>query len=199
MEVVLIIPFGWCETMVLSRHRKRTWELDWTSGQILFRALPASTYLCSGAEVLTFRQNEMESIGVTWARFTLLIQIGPDFSLLEYMLLQHFYTGPDKESAHHLDITSGGSFAHLTATEWREILDKILNRTSFVCVHEPSLVEPKVRREEIESQSIDSTPEPCPELKPETPEEEDPQPLEFLHNFKEDLFEDYENTSNYSY
>ena len=66
-------------------------------------------------------------------------------------------------------------------------------------MHEPSLVEPEVRREEIESQSIDSTQEPCPEFKPETPEEEDPQPLEFLHNFEEALFEDFRNTSNYSY
>jgi len=72
---------------------------------------------------------------------------------------------------------------------------------------EPSLVEhevhheevPAIESEQLESQSIDSTPEPSPELKPQTLEEEDPQPLEFLHNFKEDLFEDYENTSNYSY
>ena len=74
-------------------------------------------------------------------------------------------------------------------------------------MHEPFSVELKVHQEEVptieseqlESQSIDSTPEPSPELKPETPKEEDPQPLEFLHNFEEDLFEDYENTSNYSY
>ena len=65
-------------------------------------------------------------------------------------------------------------------------------------MHEPSLVEPEVRREEIESQSIDSTPEPCPELKPETPEEEDPQPLEFLQDLEDDLFEDFINTSNFS-
>ena len=86
---------------------------------------------------------------MTWARFTLLIQIGPDFSLLEYMLLQHFYTGLDKESTHHLDITSGGSFAHLTPTDGREVFDKILDRTSFVCVHETPLAEPEVLKEEV--------------------------------------------------
>jgi hypothetical protein len=72
---------------------------------------------------------------------------------------------------------------------------------------EPSSVEPEVHHEEVpaieseqlERQSVDLTPEPSPELKSQTPEEEDPQPLEFLHNFEEDLFEDYENTSNYSY
>ena len=82
-----------------------------------------------------------------------------------------------------------------------------MDRTSFICLPEPSLVEPEVHHEEVpaieseqlESQSIDSTPELSPELKPQTLEEEDPQPLEFLHNFEEDLFEDYENTSNYSY
>lgn len=48
------------------------------------------------AEVLTFRQNEKESIGVAWTRFTLLVQSDPDLSLPEYMLLQHFYMGLDK-------------------------------------------------------------------------------------------------------
>jgi hypothetical protein len=38
-------------------------------------------------EVLTFRQNDKESIGVVWARFTLLVQSGPDLSLPEHLLL----------------------------------------------------------------------------------------------------------------
>ena len=91
------------------------------------------------------------------------------------MLLQHFYTGLDKESAHHLNITSGGSFTHLTPPKGREILDKILDISSFVCVSGASSVEPKVHHEEVpaieseqlESQSVDSTPEPSPELKHE--------------------------------
>ena len=90
------------------------------------------------------------------------------------MLLQHFYTGLDKESAHHLNITSGGSFAHLTPTEGRGILDKNLDRTSFACVPEPPSAEPEVHQEEapviksepLESQSVDSTSEPSPKLKP---------------------------------
>ena len=158
-------------------------------------------------EVLTFRRNEKESIGVVWARFTLLVQLGLDLSLPEYMLLQHFYTGLDKESAYHLNITSGGSFVHLTPAEGREILDKILDRMSYILVPEPPSAEPEVRHEEVpvieseqlERQSIDSTPEPSAELKPETPEEEDSHPLEFLQNFEQDFFEDYGNISNYSY
>ena len=53
--------------------------------------------------------------------------------------------------------------------------------------------------EPIESQSIDSTPKPFPDLKPEALEEEDPQPLEFLQDFEDDLFRDFGNTSNHSY
>ena len=49
----------------------------------------------------------------------------------------------------------------------------------------------------LDSQSVDSIPEPSPELKPETPEEEDPLPLEFLQSIEPDLFEDFGNTSRY--
>ena len=38
-------------------------------------------------EILTFCQNDKESIGVAWARFTLLVQSGPDLSLPEHLLL----------------------------------------------------------------------------------------------------------------
>ena len=78
-------------------------------------------------------------------------------SLPEYLLLQHFYAGLDKESAHHLDLTSGGSFAHLTPTESRKVLDKILDRTSFVRIHEPVPTEPEMRQAEpleIESEPL---------------------------------------------
>jgi hypothetical protein len=53
--------------------------------------------------------------------------------------------------------------------------------------------------ESLEVQSLDSTPKSSPDPKHETPREEEPLPLEFLHSFKEDLFEDYRNTSNYLY
>ena len=41
--------------------------------------------------------------------------------------------------------------------------------------------------------------EPSPELKPETPEEEDPLPPEFLQSIECDFFEDFGNTSTYFY
>ena len=118
----------------------------------------------------------------------LLVKSGPDLSLPEHLFLQHFYAGLDKESALHLDLTSGGSLAHLTPSEGREVLNKILDRTSFVCFHEPVPTEPKMHQEEpseiepepLESQPVGSTPKPSPELKPKTPEEEDSLPPEFL-------------------
>ena len=110
-------------------------------------------------EVLTFHQSNKQLIGVAWAQFTLLVQSGPDLSLLEHLLFQHLYTGLDKESAHHLDLTSGGSFAYLTPSEGREVLNRILDRTSFVCIHEPTPTELEVHQEEtseIESEPIES-------------------------------------------
>ena len=156
-------------------------------------------------EILTFRQNDKESIGVAWARFTLLVKSGPDLSLPEHLLLQHFYAGLDKEYAHHLDLTSGGSFVHLTPTESREVLDKILDRTSFICIHEPVPTEPEMHQAEpleIESEppeslSVDSTYETAPEHKSEISEEEDPLPPEFLQSIEPDIFEDFGNTSRY--
>ena len=57
--------------------------------------------------------------------------------------------------------------------------------------------DPEIESESLESKSLDSTPEPSPELKPETPEEEDPLPLEFLRSMEPDLFEDFGNTLRY--
>jgi len=156
-------------------------------------------------EILTFRENDKESIGVAWARFTLFVKSGSDLSLPEHLLLQHFYAILDKVSAHHLDLTSGGSFAHLTPSEGREVLNKILDRTSFICIHEPVPTEPEMRHEEpseieskpSKSQLVDSIYETAPELKSETSEEEDSLPPEFLRSIKPGVFEDFGNTSKY--
>ena len=116
MEVVSFLPFEGGEAMVHSCRRLCEWKLDWTSGRDIFCS---AFFLLLGicvlrTKILTFRQNDKELIGVAWARFTLLVTSSPDLSLPEHLLLQHFYAGLDKESAHHLDLTSGESFAHLT-------------------------------------------------------------------------------------
>ena len=87
----------------------------------------------------------------------------------------------------------------------REVLDKILNRTSFICIHEQVPTEPEMRQAEpseiesepSESQSIDSIYETASEHKSETSEEEDPQPPEFLRSIEPDVFEHFGNTSRY--
>jgi hypothetical protein len=52
-------------------------------------------------------------------------------------LLLHFYLGLDKKSALYLDITAGGSFAHKTTTEGKDIVDRILENASPILETEP--------------------------------------------------------------
>ena len=78
------------------------------------------------SEILAFEQMEKESIGAAWARFSHLLATCPDLSIPEDVSLHIFYTGLDMDSADDLDIIAGGSFAHRSPTEGREILDRIL-------------------------------------------------------------------------
>jgi hypothetical protein len=48
---------------------------------------PLSRICAFQTEILTFRQSDKESIGVAWARFTLLEKSSPDLSLPEHLLL----------------------------------------------------------------------------------------------------------------
>ena len=75
-------------------------------------------------EILTFRQKEKETLGAAWARFTDLINTGPNLSLPEHILLNHFHLGLSKEAAVYLDVSSGGSFKHMTISEGKAILKK---------------------------------------------------------------------------
>ena len=82
-------------------------------------------------DILCFQQNEKESKGAAWARFSLLIS-GPNLLISDHVLLQHFYIGLDTESALYLNVAAGGSFSHKTPSEGREILNHIAENTSFV-------------------------------------------------------------------
>jgi hypothetical protein len=69
---------------------------------------------------LTFRQKEKESIGAAWASLSLLAQFGPDLFVHDDLLLQHLYTGLNKEDAQYLDVTAGGSFSRKSsAKSWK--------------------------------------------------------------------------------
>ena len=77
-------------------------------------------------EILDFCQDEKESIGAAWARFSKLTHAGPDLSIPDHVLLQHFWLGLSKESALQLDVTVGGSFMHKTTSEAEALLDRVL-------------------------------------------------------------------------
>ena len=117
---------------------------------------------------------------------------GPNLSIPDHVLLQHFYIGLDKESTFYLDIISGGSFAHRTPSEGRKILDRITENTSFVANSKPSNKECTSSHEDIlaaESDplppiTLDSALEPFSE--PQAPEEEI-QPSEFPFEFEDDF------------
>ena len=74
---------------------------------------------------------QLASVGVI-AVFPVVTLVGAnthaclDLSTPDHVLLQHFWLGLSKESALHLDITAGASFAHKTAAKGESPLDRIL-------------------------------------------------------------------------
>jgi len=86
----------------------------------------------SRSEILAFEQLENESLGAAWARFSHLLASCPDWSIPDDVVLHIFYTSLDMDSSDDLDIAVGGSFAHRTPTEGREILDRILRNSSLL-------------------------------------------------------------------
>jgi hypothetical protein len=119
-------------------------------------------------KVLTFEQEEKESLGVAWARFNDLVNCGPDLSIQDQMLLQHFYVGLSRKTAQLLDMSSRGSFLHVSASEGREILTKILENTPYTSIRddppedivetapkeEPMIVEPEPLATPLEASTI---------------------------------------------
>ena len=81
--------------------------------------------------MLAFEQVEKETVGAAWARFSRLLASSPDWSIPDDVALHIFYTSLDMDSADDLDIAAGGSFAHRSPTEGREILDRILRKSSL--------------------------------------------------------------------
>nr|AAT81689.1 hypothetical protein [Oryza sativa Japonica Group]ABF97620.1 hypothetical protein LOC_Os03g41860 [Oryza sativa Japonica Group] len=147
-------------------------------------------------DILSFRRNEKDSLGVAWARFSLLTQSGPDLSLPHHVLFQHFRYGLDKDSAANLDISAGGSFGHKTTAEGRELLDLILENDSFG--RSEAIPEVEIIYEDplhVESEP-NSTAESLFQLL--EPEEEEIHPSEIPFQFRVGLYEDYGNTLNYS-
>lgn len=66
-----------------------------------------------------------------WAWFSLLTQASLDLPLSDHVLLQHCLD-LDREFAMYLNSSVGGSFAHKTTSEGRELLNRTQENTSFV-------------------------------------------------------------------
>ena len=155
---------------------------------------PISRIASLRKEILDFCQDEKESLGAAWARFSQLTHVGQDLSIPNHVLLQHFRLGLTKESALQLDISVGGSFTHKTTAEGEALLDRILENTSFT---ETLLAAKSSSHEEVllvdstnpPSNPIEPTTESSPE--PETMEEKEIQPPEFPFNIKEDVFQNF--------
>ena len=130
----------------------------------------------------------------------------PDLGIPSPILLQHFYLGLSEESTQFLDIASRGAFLHLSGSEGRAILEKILENSPYTDAHHDSLEEkdnPMPTQEDVltaESLPIPSKAlavDPIPEPFLGTPKEEEIHPLEFPFEFEEDLSSDVGNTFNH--
>ena len=127
----------------------------------------------------------------------------PDWSILDDVALHIFYTGLDMDSANDLDITAGGSFTHRSPTEGREILDRILRKSSLPSKPCEPQHESKLHHESPSSAesspspptSLDSSVEPSPE--PRASKEEEIHPSKSSSQFEDYLYEILTNTSNY--
>jgi hypothetical protein len=105
-------------------------------------------------EVLTFRQLEEESFDKSWDRFNELVDIGPDLSIPDPILLQHFYVGLSKDSRESLDLSSGGAFLHLPISEARAMIEKISQATYWTSFHDELFEEEEESSPELEDEVL---------------------------------------------
>jgi hypothetical protein len=135
------------------------------------------------------------------------IESGPNLGIVEPILLQHFHDGLRPELAVFLDSSSEGSFAHLTLSECKDILGKILENTPYMGVfdefpdkeEEPmpnTISEPKPIEEEPMFPTIQSVEDCTPLTKtwftgePFQPYREvDGPSCDFIYEFYDELFD----------
>jgi hypothetical protein len=80
--------------------------------------------------ILNFKQREKESIGLAWARFSMLLHAGLDLSLPNGMILCLFCMGLDILDL-CLDMTAEGRFTHKTMIEQVEFLKHFIAKHTF--------------------------------------------------------------------
>jgi len=106
---------------------------DWKTlyNEFLSKFFPISKVVALRIEVVAFRQLEEESPAESWDRLTDLILTGSDLGILDPVLLQHFYEGLRKDSRESLNMSSGGSFLHVTASEAMATIERIVSAVNI--------------------------------------------------------------------
>src|SRR6187551_3848900 len=163
--------------------------------------LPVSKVASLRAEIINFKQLKGESLGAVWARFKQILASGPNLSLPEPVVLQHFSLGLCPVATTFLDSASGGSFFYLVPSEARVVLDRILDNTPYTRIYdelpdeeekqpEPEPKEPIPVQSKSISASSPSEPEAYFEPQPYSSPDHYDSLYTTLYDFDDDLFED---------
>ena len=149
---------------------------------------PLSRTISLRREIFCFEQSEGETIGAAWSRFKILLWSGPDMTIPDEVVIQHFFAGLSSAAGQYLNLACGGSFVHCTAIKCREILDRIQEQFSFNDIHEPVPLTTSV--EHASPSIVDEDPVPV-------PSEDDASSSGSPFHFEDEIFDDYGNTSLY--
>jgi len=98
---------------------------------------------------LFFQQNEKESLGAAWARFSLLVKSDPTMSTLNPLVLWKFKKSLDKDSANYLNSITGGVPLHKFPAEVNKILDYITENISLLAESDPLQEECELTHEDF--------------------------------------------------
>jgi len=111
---------------------------DWKElyNSFLFKYFSISKVAELRREITSFRQLEEESLGKSWDCFTNLTLTGPKLSILEEILLIHFFEGLSRKNKQTLNTASRGSFYHLPASEVRDLIDSLSGKFPSIYIPE---------------------------------------------------------------
>ena len=99
--------------------------------------------------IIFFQQNQKETLGATWAKFSLLVKSDPTMLTLNPLVLWKFKRSLDKESADHLNSITGGVPLHMFPAEVNRILDYIAEYTSLSAEYDPLQEECELTQEDL--------------------------------------------------
>jgi hypothetical protein len=90
---------------------------DWGAPCLSFclQIFPTYRVVKLRVEVLTFNQKKKESLGKAWKCFNTFLNSSPDHTILDPILLQHFFMSLTKKTIEYLNTVVGGLFMHVSA------------------------------------------------------------------------------------